>query len=191
MPTTPERKVARVGLAVQMTGLPSSGKSTIAQHLQQRIQALGFGVELLDGDEYRKNLCSDLGFSRADRVENLRRLAFVAHKLAGAGCVAIIAAVNPYEASRAHLKNLSSRHLTVFVRADIDTVKRRDVKGLYARACLAPEDPLHVPNFTGISDPFEPPADADVVVDTANESLDVCVSRVEQAIFAKLTVFAA
>lgn len=174
------------GLAVQLTGLSGSGKSTIATALKRRLEAKGLDVEVIDGDEYRANLCADLGFSREDRVENIRRLAFVAHKLAGVGRVAIVAAINPYDESRQHLKMLDARHMTVFVDADLDTVVRRDTKGLYRRAMLPLGSDGHVPNFTGISDPYERPKDPDLTVDTARNTAEKVVSEIERAVLARL-----
>lgn len=174
------------GFAIQMTGLSGAGKSTIAQGLKRRLEARGIEVEVVDGDDYRAHLCSDLGFSKKDRVENIRRLAFVAHKLSGPGRVAIIAAINPYEESRAHLRALSTKHMTVFIDARLETVVERDTKGLYKRAMLPEDDPKHVPRLTGVSDPFEAPQAPDLVVDTSHQSVEQSVAIMERAVLARL-----
>lgn len=173
------------GLAIQMTGLSGSGKSTIAHELKRRLEARGIQVEVIDGDDYRAHLCADLGFSKEHRIENIRRLACVAHKLSEAGCVSIITAINPYEESRSHLRALPN-HMTVFVNADIKTVIERDTKGLYKRAMLSADDPKHIPHFTGISDPFEIPQAPDLVVDTSRQSIEKSVSMIESAVLARL-----
>lgn len=174
------------GVAVQMTGLPSSGKSTIAQGLKRRLESRGLDVEVIDGDEYRTTLCSDLGFSKRDRIENIRRLSFVAHKLAGTGRVSIIAAINPYEEARGFLKKHSDKHVTAHVHAPLDVVVSRDVKGLYARALKPTTDPDHLPNFTGVSDTYEVPSDPDVVLNTHEEDVDQCVAKLERLILKRM-----
>lgn len=174
------------GLAVQMTGLSGAGKSTIARALKRRLEARGIPVEIVDGDAYRAHLCADLGFSKDHRVENIRRLAFVAHKLSETGRVAIVAAINPYEESRAHLRTLAPRHMTVFIDARLETVVGRDTKGLYKRALLPVDDPEHIARLTGVSDPFEAPQAPDLVVDTSRQSIDQSVSMMERAVLARL-----
>ena len=170
------------GVAVQFTGLSGAGKSTIAKALAQKMFRQGHDVEVIDGDDYRINLCSDLGFSREDRIENIRRLTFVAHKIAAKGKIAIVAAINPYEASRKFLGTHPGRHMAVFVDVPIEVAIERDTKGLYRKALLPPEDPEHVPQFTGISDPFDAPSSIDVYVNTHEMSLKECVDRVEREI---------
>ena len=174
------------GVAVQFTGLSGAGKSTIAQALATRMRNDGYDIEIIDGDEYRENLCSDLGFSRNDRIENLRRLSFVAHKIAEHGKVAVIAAISPYEECRQFLKNYPTRRLIVHVDVPLDVVIERDTKGLYKRALLPAAHPDHVPLFTGVSDAFDIPNKPDVVVNTHEQSLDTCVSIIEKAIRAKM-----
>ena len=170
------------GVAVQFTGLSGAGKTTIAQEIAKRMSIQGYDIEVIDGDEYRTNLCSDLGFSREDRIENIRRLSFVAHKIADKGKVSIIAAINPYEDSRKYLKGHNQRHMTVFIDVPIDVVIQRDVKGLYEKALLPSDDPNHIPQFTGISDPFDMPLDVDVHVNTHKMSLDECARKIEKSI---------
>lgn len=168
------------GVAIQMTGLSGAGKSTIAQALYKSLTLQGFDVEVIDGDEYRTNLCSDLGFSREDRIENIRRLSFVAHKIASKGKISIIAAINPFEESRKFLKLHTDNNMTVFVDVPLEVAIDRDVKGLYRKALLPSDDPEHIPNFTGISDPFDTPKDHDVHVRTDLMSVEACAHKIEQ-----------
>ena len=167
---------------MQFTGLSGAGKSTIALAVQEELTRRGFEVEIIDGDEYRANLCCDLGFSKVDRIENIRRLSFVAHKLAGQGKISIIAAINPFEESREFLKKHATDHLSMHIDVPIEVAIERDVKGLYAKALLPSDDPNHIPNFTGISDPFEVPQNVDLTVDTSKLNLSECVGRVVQCI---------
>ncbi len=158
-----------------MTGLSGAGKSTLATSLTATLAARtpARPVELLDGDEVRGFLSAGLGFSRIDRDINVSRMAFVARLLARHGVLAIVAAISPYAATRALLRAASQRQghpfLEVFVDAPLDVVIARDVKGLYKRA-LAGE----LPSFTGISDPYEPPAAPDLLLRTDRMSPAEC-----------------
>lgn len=174
------------GVAVQMTGLSGAGKTTIALKLKELLELKGFEVEIVDGDEYRKNLCSDLGFSKKDRIENIRRLAFVSHKLSGQGKISIIAAINPYEEARKFLKSYSNKHITAFINAPLQTVIDRDTKGLYKKALKDKNDPEYLPNFTGISDTFEDPTDPDIVINTDQESVDESAKKLEKFILNRI-----
>ena len=156
------------GLAVQMTGLPGSGKSTIAQLAAERLKERGYDVAVIDADYYRTTICKDLGFTKKDRLENIRRLGKIARTLADNGTIAIIAAINPYEESRHELKKQLIS--LVYVKCDLEKVKERDPKGLYKRAMLPYDDPNRIWNFTGISDPFERPTRTDLVINTDKKS---------------------
>lgn len=151
-------------LFIQMTGLSGAGKTTIAGLTQKLLEDKGFVVEIIDGDEYRKVLCRDLGFSKADRNENIRRLGFVGTVLARKGVIAIMSAINPYENMRAELKAQSNLVRTVWVKCDLETLFRRDTKGLYMRSQLPDNHPNKVKNLTGVNDPFDIPADADFIL---------------------------
>ena len=148
-----------------LTGLPSSGKSTLAGHLARELARRGRRVELLDGDEVRRKLTRPLGFSREDRDENVRRVAYVAGLLARHGVLVVVAMISPYRAVRAEARAEIGAFLEVHVACGTDECIRRDVKGLYRRA-LAGE----IANFTGVSDPYEPPEQPDLVVQTDRES---------------------
>ncbi|GGA93586.1 adenylyl-sulfate kinase [Puia dinghuensis] len=158
-------------LFIQLTGLSGSGKSTIANGAKEQLQKRGYRVEVLDGDEFRKHLCRDLGFSKADRNENVRRLGIVGSLLAKNGIIAIMAAINPYEEIRQELLQLDCTVLTVWIRCDIDTLIERDPKGLYKRALYKDAHPDKVLNLTGMSDPYEEPSKPDLVVNTNEEEI--------------------
>jgi adenylyl-sulfate kinase len=148
-----------------LTGLPSSGKSTLGGLLARELARRGRRVELLDGDEVRRKLARELGFSREDRDENVRRVAYVAGLLARHGVLVVVAMISPYRAVRAEARAEIGAFLEVHVACAPDECVRRDVKGLYRRA-LAGE----ITNFTGVSDPYEPPEQPDLVVRTDRES---------------------
>jgi adenylylsulfate kinase len=151
---------------IQLTGLSGSGKSTLANAVKELLQKNGFDVEIIDGDVYRKKLCPDLGFSKEDRNENIRRLGFVANLLATHGVISILAAINPYEEVRRELSNYGDHVKTVWINCDINTLIERDTKQLYKKALLPNGHPDKIYNLTGINDPFETPSDPDLVIDT-------------------------
>jgi len=153
------------GATVWLTGLSGSGKSTVAGEVERQLVARGIATYSLDGDNLRHGLNGDLGFSAADRVENVRRVAEVARLFADAGIVALVPVISPYRAGRTHARQLHQdaglTFLEVFVDAPIDICEARDPKGLYARARAG-----EVKGFTGIDDPYEPPEHPDLVIAT-------------------------
>ena len=165
------------GFTVWLTGLPSSGKSTLARLLKEELDEAGFPVEVLDGDEVRQRLTKGLGFSREDREENIRRIAYVAKLLTRVGAVAITAAISPYQESRERAKAEIGRMIEVHVKCPLSVCIQRDVKGLYARAIKG-----EITNFTGISDPYEAPRNPDVVVHTDKESIGESLNTIMQAL---------
>lgn len=173
-------RVEQGGIA-WFTGLSGAGKSTLATAVSHRMAKLR-RVELLDGDELRLYVSAGLGFTRADRDTNVHRIAYVARLLAKHGVLVFVAAISPYADTRAELRRLSAAaghpFVEIFVNAKLETVVERDVKGLYKRA-LAGE----IPHFTGVSDPYEPPAQPDLEVRTDRDSQTAC----EDAIVEKLT----
>jgi adenylylsulfate kinase len=175
--------MAARGGVVWLTGLSGAGKSTLATALVARL-ARARPVELLDGDELRRYVSAGLGFSRADRDANVHRIAYVARLLAKHGVLVFVAAIAPYAATRGELRALSEAaghpFVEVFVDAPLDAVVARDVKGLYARA-LAGE----LPAFTGVSDPYEPPAAPDAWVRTDREAAAACVDAIVAALGAR------
>ncbi|MFD2201728.1 adenylyl-sulfate kinase [Shivajiella indica] len=153
-------------LLIQLTGLSGSGKSTIAKGVKEFLVGKGFQVEVIDGDQYRKILCRDLGFSKEDRNENIRRLGFVANLLATHGVIAILAAINPYEEVRKELRDYGPHVKTVWIQCDLDTLLKRDTKQLYQKAFLAEGHPEKISNLTGVNDPFEIPVNPDLIIRT-------------------------
>lgn len=160
-----ESKISR-GMFVQMTGLSGAGKSTVAFRTADLLRSKGYRVEVIDGDEYRENLCSDLGFSKKDRNTNIRRLGFVGRVLARNGVISIMSAINPYESLRKEIGgNL------VYIKCSLDTAIDRDTKGLYAMALNG-----KIKNFTGVSDPFEEPINPALLLETDKESINDSVN---------------
>jgi len=165
------------GIFIQMTGMSGAGKSTMTFKAADILREMGYNVEVIDGDEYREGLCKDLGFSKQDRNTNIRRLSFVGKVLSRNNVVCIMSAINPYDDIRKEVKLNNTLAKTVFVKCDVDTLIKRDPKGLYARALLPADDPNHIPNFTGISDPFEEPDDADLTIETSDMTIDNSVNE--------------
>jgi adenylylsulfate kinase len=157
-------------IIVQLTGLSGAGKSTIADGCKQKLISLGLNCEVIDGDQYRNTISKGLGFSEADRKENIRRLGFMAHVLARNEVIAIIAAINPYEEVRTELKDKYPNVKTVWINCPINELQKRDTKGLYQRALLSPDHQNYLPNFTGISDPFDQPENPDLTIHTDQEN---------------------
>jgi adenylylsulfate kinase len=153
--------------------MSGAGKSTISDVLMARFRAAQAKVELLDGDIVRTNLSQGLGFSREDRDTNIRRIGFVSELLTRNGVIVVVAAISPYRETREEVKRRIGSFVEVFLDCPIEVLASRDVKGLYKRA-LAGE----VGNFTGISDPYEPPLEPDVVVRSDRETVDESVGKI-------------
>jgi len=153
------------GCTIWFTGLSGAGKSTIAGELVPRLKARGCKVEVLDGDVVRTNLSKGLGFSKEDRDINIRRIGFVCDLLTRNGVFVIAAAISPYRAIRDENRELIKNFVEVYVKASLETCIDRDVKGLYKKA-LAGE----IKEFTGVSDPYEPPEHPEVVCETETET---------------------
>ena len=153
------------GFVLWFTGYSGAGKSTVAGIVVELLRARGVPVELLDGDEVRTHLSKGLTFSREDRDTNVRRIAWVAGLLSRHGVGAVTAAISPYADVRAEAREMGTNFVEVFVDAPLEECRTRDVKGLYARA-----DRGEIPNFTGISDPYEPPAEPEVHLHTDQET---------------------
>jgi adenylylsulfate kinase len=154
-----------VGFCIWLTGLPSAGKTTIAKELLGPLRQAGWFAELLDGDEIRKGLSSDLGFDRKAREMHAGRVAFVAKVLARNGAIPIVALISPYRTSRAREREEIGRFVEVYVNTPIDVCEERDVKGLYKKARAG-----EIKDMTGVDDPYEPPEHPDIVVDTIGRS---------------------
>jgi adenylylsulfate kinase len=166
------------GLTVWFTGLPSAGKTTIARAVEKRLLDEGRRVEILDGDVVRTYLTKDLGYSRADRDENIRRIGFVAHLLSRNGVVVLCSVVSPYRDVRDEMRVLhDGRFFEVYVSTPVDVCSDRDVKGLYAKQKAG-----DLTGLTGIDDPYEPPTDPELVVPTHTQTLEESVEAVWQAL---------
>jgi adenylyl-sulfate kinase len=165
------------GFTLWFTGLPSSGKSTLARRVEEELLARGRAVEVLDGDEVRMRLTKGLGFSKEDRDENIRRIAYVAKLLGRSGAVAITATISPYREIREEIRAEIDNFVEIYVDCPIETCIERDVKGLYKKA-LAGE----IKNFTGVSDPYEPPAAPEITIRSADESEDESVAKILDAL---------
>jgi adenylyl-sulfate kinase len=161
------------GCTLWFTGLSGSGKSTLSAMLAARFRERGLKVELLDGDIVRTHLCRDLGFGREDREENIRRIGFVCELLSRNGVIAIAAAISPYRAGRDELRARISRFVEIYMGCPMEVLIQRDVKGLYKKA-LAGE----IRQFTGISDPYEPPIAPDITIDSSAETPEASVERI-------------
>lgn len=161
------------GFTLWLTGLPCSGKSTLALRLGHELESRGQRVEILDADVLRTSLCRDLGFSKADRDENVARIGWVCGLLNRHGVVAIAAAVSPYREARQRLRRSLPSFCEIYVKAAVDVCCQRDVKGMYARARRG-----EITNFTGIDDPYEEPLNPELVVETARHSVEECVGQI-------------
>ena len=160
---------------VWFTGLSGSGKSTIANALESRLNGLNISTYVLDGDNIRFGICKDLTFSPEDRSENIRRIAEIANLFVDAGIVTLASFVSPYSNDRENVRNTvgAKNYVEVFVNTTLDECKRRDVKGLYKKAIDG-----EIKNMTGISAPYETPQNPDLEIDTLKESLDESVDKI-------------
>jgi len=164
-------------MIIQFCGLSGSGKTTLANAVKEQLTAKGIATEIIDGDEYRKELCSDLGFSKEDRNRNIRRLAFVASKLSKHNIIAIICAINPYEAIRSEIKDKYPFVKSVFINCPMDVLKERDTKGLYRKAFLPDGHPDKISNLTGVNDPFEIPVKPDLTINSDTQSEEESIEK--------------
>jgi adenylylsulfate kinase len=160
-----------------LTGVSGAGKSTLARRIAERLDEEGLAYELIDGDEIRKDLCQDLGFRREDRVENIRRIAYVARLLNRHGVIALVAAISPYREAREKARREATNFVEIHVDCCLKTAVARDVKGLYRRALNG-----ELPHFTGVSDPYEPPLHPDIHIRTDIQPLEESFSEVACAL---------
>jgi adenylylsulfate kinase len=154
------------------TGLSGSGKSTIAIRVQQELERRGVEVEYIDGDALR-SVFPNTGYTRVEREEHLRRTGYMASRLAAHGVTVVASFVSPYRESRQFIRELCPRFLEIHVATPLEECERRDPKGLYARARRG-----EISNFTGIDDPYEPPENPELTLDTRALSVDQCVAKV-------------
>ncbi len=163
------------GVAVWFTGFSGAGKSTIAKDLTQELESKGYDFEVLDGDEIRENLTKGLGFSKEDRDTNIRRIGFVAKLLVRHNAIVLVPVISPYRAIRDEMRQKigSDKFVEVFVNAPIEVCEKRDVKGLYKKVRAG-----EIKQFTGISDPYEPPLNPEVECRTDLEELEESVGKI-------------
>jgi adenylyl-sulfate kinase len=161
------------GFVLWFTGLSGAGKSTISNLIEARLRTAGAKVELLDGDVVRTHLSKGLSFSKEDRDINIRRIGFVSELLARHGVIVIVAAISPYRAVREEVRSAIPHFVEVYVECPIEVLAERDVKGLYKKA-LAGE----IPHFTGVSDPYEPPLNPEVTVNSSRETPEESADKI-------------
>jgi adenylylsulfate kinase len=174
------------GLTIWFTGLSGAGKTTLNNAVRERLQAVGYAVESLDGDVLRQNLWKDLGFSKPDRDENVRRIGFVAHLLSRNGIIVLVSAISPYRAVRDEVRCRIGNFVEVFVNAPLDVCEQRDRKGLYRKARAG-----QLLGFTGIDDPYEPPLHPEIECHTDRETVTESVDKIMRYLEARLSSAAA
>jgi len=179
----PHHITGHKGLTVWLTGLSSAGKTTLSRAVHEKLWARGYRVELIDGDEVRRYISRDLGFSKEDRDENIRRIGFLAELLTRNGVIAIVSAISPYRSVRREVRSRIPNFLEVYVNAPLSVCETRDPKGLYRRARAG-----EIPGFTGIDDPYEPPESPEVECRTDQETVVESAERIIQAIEARIQV---
>ncbi|MSQ32368.1 MAG: adenylyl-sulfate kinase [Dehalococcoidia bacterium] len=172
--------MAKQGFVIWFTGLSGAGKSTLAEMLEKNLKQRGDAATILDGDVVRQYFSKGLGFSREDRIENLRRIAFVAKLLADNGVVTITAAISPFQEARDFARGHIGRFVEIYAKTSLDAVIKRDVKGLYKKAIAG-----EIKNFTGISDPFDEPTHSDIVVETDKQTVDESFQQIMNTLIAK------
>jgi adenylyl-sulfate kinase len=167
------RAFSHQGFTLWFTGLSGAGKSTISGIIEKRLRESGAKIEVLDGDVVRENLSKGLGFSKEDRDINIRRIGFVCELLSRNGVIAMVAAISPYRAVREEIRSRIGNFVEVYVECPLEVVAGRDVKGLYKKAIAG-----EIPQFTGVSDPYEPPLHPEVVVHSDKENPEESANRV-------------
>lgn len=163
------------GFTLWFTGLPGSGKTTLARRMSWEVAHRGLRVEVLDGDVVRENLSKGLGYSKEDRDTNVQRIGFVCNLLSRNGVVAIVAAISPYRATREEIRASQDkgRFVEVFLDCPLEVLVARDVKGLYRKALRG-----EIGHFTGISDPYEPPESPEIALRTDRETVEESARRI-------------
>jgi len=170
-----ERLLGQKGFTLWFTGLSRSGKSTLATEVEKRLYERGYITFILDGDNIRHGLNRELGFSPKDREENIRRIGEVAHLFSNAGIINMTAFISPYRADRKKARDLAKEgeFIEIFCRCSLEACEERDLKGLYKKARAG-----EVPEFTGISAPYEKPENPEITIDTDRETIEQGVSKI-------------
>ncbi len=160
------------GVTLWFTGLPCSGKSAIADVVAEKLRAQGLRAERLDGDIVRQDLTRDLGFSKADRDENIRRVTFVARLLARNGVAVLVSFISPYREMRDRARQQIQNFVEIYVKCPVEVCAKRDVKGMYQKAMRG-----EIKEFTGVNDPYEEPLRPELVLETDKETLEQSVEK--------------
>lgn len=170
-----EKLNAHKSFVLWFTGLSGSGKSTVAHAVEEQLHQMGCRTFVFDGDNVRHGLCSDLGFGEEDRKENIRRIGEMTHLFVQAGGIAMTAFISPFQSERKRVRELfePGEFVEVYCDCSLETCEARDVKGLYAKARAG-----LIPNYTGISSPYEAPEQAEITVNTDKETLDESIDKV-------------
>lgn len=179
------RRHGRPGAVIWLTGLSGAGKSTIATRLEWHLITQGLAACLLDGDNIRHGLCKDLSFSERDRHENIRRIGEVARLFADAGLICIVAFISPFRADRTAARQLlpPGQFLEVFINAPLAICEQRDPKGLYAKARRG-----EIPQFTGLTSPYEPPENPDIELRTDALTVEDCTRKILSVLETRLFI---
>jgi adenylylsulfate kinase len=163
------------GFVIWLTGLPGSGKTTIARQLAPMLKDIGLKVELFDGDEVRKQLSPDLGFTKKDREIHARRVVYLCKLLARNGIVSVVSLISPYREFRAFARTEIGNFVEVYVKASLDECIKRDPKGLYKKALKG-----EITDLTGLQDVYEEPLNPEVLVETEKETVEVSAQKIFQ-----------
>lgn len=172
-------------MTVWFTGLSAAGKTTLNEAVSVRLRAKGYAVESLDGDVLRQNLWKDLGFSKQDRDENVRRIGFVAHLLSRNGIIVLVSAISPYRAVRDEVRSRIGDFVEIYVNAPVEVCEKRDRKGLYGKARAG-----QIHGFTGVDDPYEPPLQPEIECHTDRETIVESVEKIIRYVEVRLSAAA-
>ena len=168
-----KKEQLKAGFTLWFTGLSGAGKSTIAGVLEKKIREKSLKLEILDGDVVRTHLSKGLGFSKEDRDANIRRIGYVASLLSRNGVIVITAAISPYKEIRNEVRELHDNFVEIYTKCPLEIVEKRDVKGLYKKARAG-----EIPQFTGISDPYEEPSNPEIVVETDKQTPEESANKI-------------
>lgn len=180
-----ERMHKHKGAVLWFTGLSASGKSTISHMVEKKLHDMGCSTYVLDGDNVRHGLCGDLGFSSKDRIENIRRIGEMVNLFVDAGIIALTAFISPFRADRDRVRDIvgADRFIEIFVDCPLEECMRRDPKGIYAKARRG-----EIKHFTGISSPYEPPVNPEMVIHSNKEHFETAADRVVDMMIKKVFI---